>query len=100
MKNVKGRGPCLFSSSNQEGSLQSGGGQGIGTDAEGKKAKSRGLLGLPCSPVSGKAAGRLSENGKREEVKGGSSVGSRQRSAADRARDSKQDIKVKATETL
>ena len=37
---------------------------------------------------------------KREEVKRGSSAGSRQRSAADRARDSKQDIKVKATETL
>ena len=58
MKNVKGRGPCLFSSSNQEGSLRSGGRQGIGTDAEGKKAKSRGLLDLPCSPA-GKAAGRL-----------------------------------------
>ena len=35
-----------------------------------------------------------------EEVKRGSSVGPRQRSAADRARDSKQEIKVKATETL
>ena len=69
MKNVKGRGPCLFSSSNQEGSLRSGGRQEIGTDAEGKKAKSRGLLGLPCSPA-GKAAGRLSENGKERRGQG------------------------------
>ena len=63
MKNAKGRGPCLFSSSKQEDSLRSEGRQGIETDAEGKKAKSRGLLGLPCSPA-GKAAGRLSENEK------------------------------------
>ena len=54
MKNVKGRGPCLFSSSNQEGSLRSRGRQGIGTDAEDKKAKSRGLLGLTCDSVSEK----------------------------------------------
>ena len=85
MKNVKGRDPCLFSSSNQEGSLRSRGRQGIGTDAEGKKAKSRGLLGLTCDSVSEKRQADFQKMEKREEVKGGSSVGPRQRSAAGRS---------------
>ena len=99
MKNVKDRGPCLFSSSNQEGSLRSGGRQGIGTDAEGKKQKAEVIW--PClAALPGKRQADFQKMEKREEVKRGSSAGSRQRSAADRARDSKQDIKVKATEAL
>ena len=99
MKNVKGRGPGLFSSSSREGSLRSGGRQGIGTDAEGKKQKAE-VFWACLAALPGKRQAGFQKMEKREEVKGGSSVGPRQRLAADRARDSKQDIKVKATETL
>ena len=57
-----------------------------------KKQKAEAFWACLAALFPGKRQAGFQKMEKREEVKGGSSVGPRQRSAADRARDSKQDI--------
>ena len=62
-----------------------------------KKQKAEVFWACPAA-LPGKRQADFQKMEKREEVKRGSSAGSRQRSAADRARDSRQETKDKATE--